>query len=235
MNYGSPYSWQAWGHLLDSVRTGESAFKLTHGVPLFEYLSQHPEDAERFHSFMAEIPDLRAAAASYDYSGAQAVVDVGGGEAATLIAILKNNPEVRGILFDLPDVVSKAENRLKAEGLLDRCEVKGGDFFQTIPEGGDVYVLSNILHDWEDEEAITILRNCRHAMIDSGRLLVVEGIVPEGNEPSNATMLDLQMLTTVGGLQRTEREFRDLFSRTGFQLVQVLPAGTLNIIEARPL
>jgi hypothetical protein len=226
---GAPWLWQAWSHLLEGVQTGQTAFDLAHGMSFFAYLAQHPDAAAVFNQYMAEAPLHRhtVIAAAADFSGMRCVIDVGGGHGASLIAILHANPALRGVLFDQPQVVA---------GVAERCDTVGGDFFAAVPAGGDVYLLSAILHNWDDEHALQILQNCRRVMAGHGKLLVAERIVPEGNMPSQAKLVDVNMLVQLGGQQRTEAEFRALFTRAGFQLTHVVLAPSdLGVIERVPV
>jgi hypothetical protein len=236
--WGSPWIWHAWGQLLEGVRTGQTAFDLVHGVPLFTYLEQHPEAAAAFNQYMGERGDNRhtALAAAYDFSGMHLVVDVGGGHGAALSAILQANPTLRGLLFDLPQVAAGAKDHLVTAGVADRCDTVGGDFFAGVPAGGDAYLLQAVLHDWNDAQVLQILRNCRHVMADHGKLLVVEPVLPAGNEPSLAKLADVIMFTLTGGQQRTEIEFRALYTRAGFQLTNVVPIRSGGcILEGVPV
>jgi hypothetical protein len=235
---GSPWLWQAWSHLLEGVQTGQTAFDLAHGMSFFAYLAQHPDAAAVFNQYMAEAPLHRHAviATAADFSGMRRVVDVGGGHGASLSAILHAHPALRGVLFDQPQVVAGAHDHLLAAGVADRCDIVGGDFFAAVPAGGDAYLLSAILHNWDDDRALQILQNCRRAMAGHGKLLVAERIVPEGNAPSQAKLVDVNMLVQHGGQQRTEAEFRALFARAGFQLTHVVLAPSdLGVIEGVPV
>ena len=227
-------SWKAWGNLLESVRTGETAFTLANGAEVFPYYAEHKESFEPFNEAMTNLSEavIKAVVPAYDFSSIRKLVDVGGGHGALLSAILKANPSTRGVLFDLPTVVEGAKERLAAEGVSDRAEVLGGDFFDSVPTGGDAYVMKLIIHDWDEERARLILKNCHSAMVDGGRLLLVETVVPEGNEPSFAKMMDLQMLVMTGGRERTEAEYRDLFAAGGFKLTRVIPTESpMSIVE----
>jgi predicted O-methyltransferase YrrM len=235
---GSPWLGQAWSHLLEGVQTGQTAFDLAHGMSFFAYLAQHPHAAAVFNQYMAEAPLHRHAviAAAADFSGMRRVVDVGGGHGASLTAILRANPALRGVLFDQPQVVAGARDPLLAAGVADRCDIVAGDFLTAVPAGGDVYLLSAILHNWDDDRALQILQNCRRAMAEHGKLLVAERIVPEGNGPSQAKLVDIHMLVQLGGQQRTEAEFRTLFTRAGFHLTRVVLAPSdLGVIEGVPV
>ena len=172
---------------------------------------------------------------AYDFSGIGVLADIGGGNGSTLVGVLGRYPEMRGILFDLPGVVERARAEIEAAGLADRCEVVGGSFFEAVPGGADAYLLRHIIHDWDDEKAAAILRNVRRAMGEGARLLVVEGVIPPGNEPSFGKLLDLTMLVIPGGLERTEEEYRRLYEAAGFRLTRIVPtAAEVSVIEGEP-
>ena len=234
--WGSAWNWNAWGRLLEAVMNGKTAFDLTHGAPLFEYLEGHPSDAAVFNQYMAQMPSREPSQImrAYDFTQKRRLIDVGGGHGAFLIAALEANPQLRGGLFDLPKVVSRAKAAFEAAGVTDRCEIIEGDFFEHVPAGGDVYLVSNILHDWDDERCVRILRNCRAAMGDSSALLVGEATLPEGNEPSPAWMVDVIMMALTGGQQRTVREFASLFDAAGLKLSRVISIAGNALIEALP-
>jgi hypothetical protein len=235
---GQPSFWASWGHLLHSVRTGEPAFPQLHGTNVWEHLAAHPEEGEIFDAAMTghSAPVAEAVAQSYDFSGIGVLVDVGGGEGGLLAAILAANPALRGVLFDLPHVVVTAGALLKRAGVADRCEVVGGSFFETVPEGADAYLLKSIIHDWDDAAAIEILRTCRAAMANTGRLLVVERVIQPGNEPDRAKFSDLNMLVMLGGRERTADDFERLYTEAGFRVTSIVPTGSppYNIIEGVP-
>ncbi len=224
----------AWTNLIDAVSTGDAAFDLVHGQQLFDYLREHPHDAAVFDQGMSDVSRQLTAAILdvYDFGRFQAVVDVGGGNGALLAAILARNPGARGILYDLPDVAARAGVLLAAAGVADRCDVVEGDFFESVPAGGDAYLLTRIIHDWDDEAALRILDNCRAAMAGDARLLLGEAVLPEGSEPSPARLVDIEMLV-IGGQERTEAEYRHLFEHVGLRLTRVVPsAGPYDVIEA---
>jgi hypothetical protein len=227
--------YRAWGNLLHSVRTGNPAFELQFGMGPFAYFAQNPEADQVFNEAMigwtSQVAD--AVATTYDFSPFRTIVDVGGGYGTLLAAILPQQPAARGILFDLPHVVARAEELLAAAGLADRCACLGGDFFAAVPEGGDAYILAQILHDWDDERCVAILERCRQAMPPHAKLLVVELVLPPGEEPFFGKWLDLHMMVITGGCERTAAEYDALFRRAGLALAGVIPtpAGP-SIVEA---
>lgn len=235
---GRPYYWQAWAHLLHSVRTGENAFRHVHGADVWEYRAQHPEEGTIFDRAMTGLSRGVAGAvvSAYDFSRFGRVVDVGGGQGALLVAILAAHPGMRGVLFDQPHVVTRAEQVLREAGVGDRCEVVDGSFFKAVPGGGDAYLLKAILHDWDDAASSAILEACRRAMRPEARLLVLERVIAPPNESPDAKFSDLNMLVAPGGQERTSDEFAALFAATGFRLAAVVPTGTrLSVIEGAPI
>jgi hypothetical protein len=229
---GIDWHWQVWGGLPYSVRQAQPAFNHLFGQPVFEYLPQHPEKAQVFNDAMTSFSKSASEAIvnAYDFSGIKQLVDVGGGHGYLLAAILERNPQMNGVLFDAPPVVAGAQDVIKSCGA--RCATAGGDFFASVPEGGDAYIMKHIIHDWEDERALTILRNCHRAMTEHGRLLVVEMVIPEGNAPSPGKLLDLEMLLFLHSFERTAEEYRSLFERAGFKLTRIVPTQSpYSIIE----
>ena len=230
--------WQSWGELLRTVTTGEPAFRRIYGTDVWKYRALHPELNARFNAFMSDATTLftPSIVAAYDFTGIGTLVDVGGGEGPLISAILAANPQLKGILCDAPHVVSAARPHLEAAGVIDRCELRPCDFFSSVPEGGDAYILKSILHDWDDDLSAAILTTCRRAMPEHGRLLLVENVITPGNSPHPAKLVDLQMLVELGGRERTEAEFRDLLAGAGFRLTRVLPTEVqFSIIEAIPV
>lgn len=228
----------AWGSLMESVKTGEIAFDHFFGMDIWKYFQQNAEDAAVFNDSMSGMTAAANAAimSLYDFSGFDKVVDVGGGHGALITSILKQNPKLKGVLFDAPEVIEGARSRIEAAGLADRCETLGGDFFKSVPAGGGAYVMKWIIHDWDDEKAITILRNCRNQMPSSGRLILVDCVVPEGDEPHFSKFIDLNMLVMTGGKERTEKEFEVLLAAAGFRLLRVIPTDLpTSIVEAAVL
>lgn len=235
---GRPNYWQAWGSLLHSVTTGESAFRHVHGVTAWEYRSQNPEEGRAFDTAMAGLSRQvsKAIAAAYDFGVFGSVVDVGGGRGTILAAILDVYPSLHGILFDQPHVVADAGPVLRAAGVANRCDITGGNFFETVPGGGDAYILKAILHDWNDAEAAQILQVCRAAIPAAGKLLLVEQVIAAPNEGLIGKMSDLNMLVAPNGRERTADEFAELLAPAGFRLTSVIPtASALSIIEGVPV
>ncbi len=238
MLIGQQSFWRSWGHLLHSVRTGESAFHKVYGMAPFEYWANHPEEDAVFKAAMTSLSSgvVDAVVRSYDFSGIGVLLDVGGGEGALLAAILAANPSLRGILFDQPHVVGTAGALLERAGVANRCEVVGGSFFEAVPAGADAYLLKSVIHDWDDEAAIEILRACRAAMDHSGKLLVVERVIRPGNDPDPAKFSDLNMLVIPGGQERTADNFEVLYAEAGFKLTKIIRTGSVyNIVEGAPV
>jgi len=237
MYMGRPYVWSPWAYLGDSVRTGEPVFPALHGTSAWDYRAAHPEEGAIFDAAMTGLSAAAAAAVvrSYDFSRIRVLVDVGGGQGELLAAILAANPAVRGILFDQPHVVAGAGSVLERAGVADRCEVVGGSFFEAVPGGADAYLLKSVVHDWDDARAVEILRGCREAMSETGRLLLVEGVIQPGNEPDRMKLVDLHMLVMLGGQERTAEDFQRLYAEAGFRLTGIIPTGSpSNIVEGVP-
>jgi precorrin-6B methylase 2 len=176
-----------------------------------------------------------AVVAAYDFTQFGTLVDVGGGSGSLLMAILRANPALRGILFDVPHVVEEAQRRITAAGLAERCRVEAGDFFQVVPPAGDAYLLKWIIHDWDDEQSVRVLKNCHRAMAKSGKLLLVEAVIPRGNVSAFPKFMDLTMLVIAGGHERTEAEYHALLAAAGFRLTSITPTQSeMSVIEAVP-
>ena len=226
----------AWGQLLHSTRTGEPGFDRHYGMPFFRFMSLHPDRHAIYDAAMTGVhgvetePMLEA----YDFSSCSTVADIGGGNGSTLAAILKRHPALQGILFDLPSVANRAQPLLASAGVSTRCRIVGGNFFDSVPAGADVYVLRHVIHDWQDRDAISILRNCRKVMLPHARLLVVEMVLPPGNAPAFGKWLDLMMLL-VAGRERTQHEYRRLFTAAGLELHRVVPTtAEVTLLEGIP-
>jgi len=229
---------QAWGDLLHSVETGAPAFGRVFGMEPFEYMAAHPDEAANFDAAMADFTRhiVIAVTAAYDFSLFRRIVDVGGGNGALLAGILAANPTLRGVVFDLPDVATRATEQIRELGLAGRCESVGGDFFEEVPGGGDAYLLKHVIHDWNDDRATAILRTCRRAMAAEAKLLIVEGVYParidQSDESRGAAANDVNMLVCTGGRQRSEAEFRSLYEAAGFRLTRIVPTQTpVKVIE----
>lgn len=232
--FNSDWHDKAWENLLYSVRTGEVAFDKAHGMPIFDWFRKHPRAAEIYHEANAikAMTSHRAIIDAYDFSGINTLTDVGGGHGALMAEILGANPEMKGVIAELPSVVQDAKEFIHTKGLHTRCEVIECDFFKGIPAGSDAYLMSHILHDWNDEKCQRILENCHAAMKPGSTLLIVESIIPPGNEFSVAKLLDLEVFVMGGGRERTEEEFRDLFESSGFTLSRVVPTQeSISVIE----
>lgn len=240
--WGSETFWQTWGDLEHCIRTGESATSHLLGTPdPFAYYAQHPElNAVMNAGFAAAARQFsRAVVAAYDFSGNDTIVDVGGGLGQLLATILRAHSGVRGILFDQPHVVAQAGPLLEREGVAHRCAVVAGDMFAEVPSGGDTYVLSRVILDWDDSKALTILSNCRRAMRLDSTLLLVANVLPPQIERSargeEQMLTDLNMLVRTGGYERTEQQYRQLFERAGFALAGITPTSTVfSVVAARP-
>ena len=230
--------YRAWGNLLYSLRTGNNAFEQEYEMPVFDYYSQNRESGGIFNRAMKNISQVinPAIVGGYDFSSITKLVDVGGGNGSLIAGILKANPNLQGILFDQKSAIASAKSILKAEVNSNRCEMIAGDFFESIPSGADAYLFKYVLHNWNDEQAIAILRNCYSAMSENGKLLVVEQVIPPGNEPFSGKLIDLHMLVTLGGCERTEAEYRSLFKAASFQLTKIVSTrSNVSIIEGIPM
>ena len=230
--------YQAWGSLTESIQSGGPGFNNVFGSPLFQYLKSNPTASQTFNQAMDDFTSQVALAATlaYDFSGIQTLADIGGGHGVLLGKILKSNPSMLGILFDSSHVIEGAMRHIESEGLGGRCETVAGSFFESVPLGADAYVLKNVLHDWDDEHAVIILKNCHRAMRKGSRLLVLEVVLPVLEDRSFGGLLDLNMLVMSGGRERTREEYYKLFDESGFRLTHVIPTMALvSILEALPL
>jgi hypothetical protein len=227
--------WQAWGKLHESVRSGQTMVSQLFGMPIYEYYAAHPEDRAAFSRAMGNFSVLAAQGIvqQYDFAHARHIVDVGGAHGDLVLAILRANPHARGTVFDLPPVAEAARQAITAQSDHGRCAVLGGDFFQAVPPGGDIYLLKGILIDWKDAEALRILHNCRTAITPDGKLLVIEPVLPDDNHPSPAQLFDLNMLVMIGGQARTAGEYGSLLAQAGFRLNRTIPTGSpSHVLEA---
>jgi hypothetical protein len=235
LSMAGPWVWSTFGELLHSVKTGKPAFEKVHGANVFDWFGKHPEEAGLFNDAMIGIHggEHEAVAEAYDFGGIGTLVDVGGGTGNLLSQVLKRRPGVKGILQDLPAVANAARERLK--GLADRCRVVDGSFFESVVAGGDAYMMSHVIHDWDEPRCKKILDNCRAVVPRTGRLLLVEMVIPAGNDFHPSKMLDVVMLAAPGGRERTEKEYAELLSASGFRLTRVVPtASPASVVEAVP-
>ncbi|MGH7770163.1 MAG: methyltransferase [Candidatus Binatia bacterium] len=232
---GHDMTWRPWGHLADSVKSGKAAFDRVFGKAVFEHVAADPEAAATMNEGMTSISLIETSAVvdAYDFSAIGKLVDVGGGHGTLLAAILKANHEMRGVLFEMPHALEGAQKLLTEQGVRSRCEIVGGDFFAAVPPGGDAYILKHIIHDWDDERSIRILRKCHGAMRRGGKLLLAEVVIGAGAKSLFASLLDLEMLVlTPGGRERTREEFEKLYQTAGFKLTGITGTGThISIVE----
>jgi len=229
-----PWHTLAWGNMMHSARTGETAWKATYGEEVFDWLANHPAESEIFNAAMTDMSGFAgpAVAEAYDFSSIDTLADIAGGHGFLLSQILKANPNVKGILFDLEHVIAGAGDMLERHGVADRVQTASGDFFKEVPPA-DAYIMKHIIHDWDDERSIQIMRSIHKAMVGEGKLLLAEMVVPDGNEPHPSKVLDLEMLTLPGGLERTADEYAKLFEQAGFKLNQIVPTrSAFCVIEA---
>jgi hypothetical protein len=232
-----PFHYKIAADLMHSVKTGQPTVEHVTGKPAFEYFSSDAVEFDRFHramttmSAMAIYPAIEA----YDFSPYRTVVDVGGGHGFALCTILQKYPDTHGVLFDMHDITPGGEERIKQNNLDHRCSTAAGDFFQSVPAGGDLYFMKHIIHDWEDSKAVAILQNCRKALQGkpNGKVVLLEFVVPGGNEPHMSKIIDIEMLFFPGGKERTEGEFRELFAKAGLRMTRVVPTKSpFCVIEA---
>lgn len=228
-----PY--KAWGAVMHTLETGQPALKHALGMKLFEYLAQDLESRQVFDEAMAglSMQVSRAVVQAYDFSGIKKIVDVGGGQGTLVASILEAHDELKAILFDLPAAVENARKQTGLAGRASRCEIVAGNFFEQVPPGADCYLLASVIHDWDDEHSLRILKQCRRAMDQSGKLLLVECVVADSSDQPFAGLLDLQMLVVTGGRERTEKQFEELLAAAQFRLTRVMQTEVPEcIIEA---
>jgi O-methyltransferase domain/Dimerisation domain len=229
--------WRGWEHVLHSIATGKTGMERAFGTTVFEYLAREPEEASYFNDAMIGFhgAEPEAVAAAYDFGRCETIVDVGGGTGNLLATILDRHPHARGVLADRPHVLSEAAPLIESRGLADRIALEPIDFFTSVPDRGDVYLLSHVIHDWTEDECLTILRNCRAALKPVSRLLIIEMVLPPGNTPHPGKMLDLAMLLMPGGEERTADEYAALLNKAGFEMTRVVPtASPVSVVEAVP-
>lgn len=231
--------WQygAWGELLHCVTTGGSAFEKLFGQPMFDFLSTDPDRGALFDAAMTAIHGRETSLLldAFDFGSIERVIDIGGGNGSLLAEILRRHPGVKGTLFDLPPVIERAQSNAALHDVRERIEFASGSFFESIPSGGDIYVMRHIIHDWNDEQSTTILKHCRAAMSPTARLLIAEFVIPPGNGPFVGKWFDLAMLVGPGGQERTAAEYELLLSQAGLRMSRIIPtAGEISFVEAVP-
>lgn len=230
--WGEDWHWEVWGKTLYSVKTGKSAWAQIHGEEVFDYFAKNQEAARIFDRAMSSFSSVatKAVVEAYDFSGIGKLVDIAGGHGRLLNGVLEANPSMRGVLFDLEHVIESARQTATVS---DRCEYATGDFFASVPAGGDAYMMKHIIHDWDDERAITILKNIKDAMNPGGRVLVVESVIADGNNQDFGKLLDIEMLVSPGGKERTAAEYEELFRQAGLRLTRIVPTKSpYSVIEA---
>lgn len=231
----APGHWLPWGLLAESVRTGQPMARQALGMEIFEWYAKNPDEAGYFSAAMGNLSALAAGelVRVYDFSAVRTVADIGGAHGVMVSAVLQANPAARGILFDLPHVIDTAGDVIATAGLSERCELVSGDFFEAVPSGADLHILKQIVHDWNDEQATRLLRNCHQALAPGGKLLLVEMVIPPDNRPSPAQAMDLNMLVVLGGQERTGEQFTGLCDAAGFRLERIIATHSpFSVIEA---
>ena len=226
MIHGTEWHARGWAKLDYCVKTGKQAIEEVYGVPIFQFFKQHPEESQLFNQAMSDLSmlDGPAVADAYSFSGIHSLVDVGGGHGLLLATILARNPHLKGTLYEVPHVLEGARNG-PLKPVMDRCTLASGDMFSSVPAGADAYIMKHIIHDWPDDVCIKILKACRKAVNPGGKLLVVDNVILPGNDFAPGKFLDIQMLIFPGGCERTEKQFRELFAASGWQLSRVIPTA----------
>ncbi|MDX1884929.1 methyltransferase [Mycolicibacterium sp. 120270] len=233
--WGDPLHWEHWGQLSQSVRSGRCAIEELRGKPTFEWFEDVPELAAVFNDGMTSISKMETpvVVSAYDFSGFHTIVDVGGGHGLLLAEILRQAKTSKGILFDADSVIEGAPSVLEPAGVADRCTTVAGSFFESVPAGGDAYLLKHIIHDWDDEKSVQILRNVRTAMNPNAKVLIIEAVVPDDDREHISKLLDLEMLVAATGRERTEAEYAELLRQAGFRFTRTVPTvGPASIVEA---
>lgn len=232
---GRPYVWNTWSRLFESIHTGQNTFTAVHGMSIWQWREEHAEDRQAFDAAMVGITRavIDSVVAAYDFSRFGTVVDIGGGHGALLGAVLATYPSVRGVLFDQPTALRGAQELMAEVGVAERCELVGGDFFESVPSGVDAYVLKSVIHDWEDEESIAILRTCRQAAAPGASLLLVEQLLDRATNPLGVALADINMFVLPGGRERTSDEYGALLAAAGWSLTRIVPTTTdFSVVEA---
>lgn len=235
---GQRGQWGSWGNLLQSIKSGESALAFTYGTDAWTYRMQHPAEQAVFDSAMTgnSRTEAQAVLEAYDFCRFGCMVDIGGGQGLLLKTILLACPGSRGILFDQPQVIASADQALRSPELGERCQLVAGNFLDSVPAGGDLYLMKVILHDWDDRTSIEILRTCRRAMSVTATLLVIERVIGPPNEMPEGKFSDLNMMVQYAAMERTRQEFDDLLRNGGFRLKEIIPTRSpQSIIIAQPM
>ena len=232
---GEDWHWRVWGRTLYSVRTGKAAWSQVHGQEVFPYLATNPEAAKIFDRAMTSLSNLAITAVveGYDFSGIATLVDVAGGHGRLLTAILDKHMSMHGVLFDQPQVIDGAKDNEHVNALSERLKLVSGDFFESVPAGFDGYIMKHIIHDWDDERALQILRNIRNVMDDNGRVMLVETVITSDGQPDLGKLLDIEMLVSPGGKERTAAEYKELLAKAGLKMTRIVPTKSpYSVIEA---
>lgn len=226
----------AWGNLLYSVKTGNIAFDHVEEMPVWKYYETHPDEGQNFMNAMTGLTGavIMNVVPAYDFSVFNTIVDIGGGNGALLMGVLNAAPHARGIVFDEEYVVNETAKALAGKGYADRCSTQAGSFFEFVPEGADAYLMKLVLHDWNDQQSVQILNNVSKAMTASGKLLIIESVIPGGNTPHPGKFMDINMMVMTGGRERSEKEFADLLAQAQLKLTRVIPTHSpmFSIVEA---
>jgi len=232
---GEDWHWQVWGQTLHSVKTGKPAWSKVHGKDVFPYFEENREASRIFDNAMTSFSQMaiEAVVNAYDFQGIKTLVDIAGGHGRLLTGVLDANPEMNGVLFDQPHVIADARNTVAASNAAERVELVGGDFFASVPSGGDAYMMKHIIHDWDDERAIKILSNVKKAMNADGRVLLVEAVIETGNKQDFGKLMDIEMLVSPGGKERTALEYSEIFAKAGLRLKRIVKTQSpYSVIEA---
>jgi hypothetical protein len=237
MAAGSQFWWRAWGELPQAIETGNTGADIAWGMRVFEYLGRDPEVSSYCNEYMIALHggEHHAIAPAYDFAQFETIVDVGGGTGNLLVAILTQYPQLHGVLFDLPQVIQDASKLIEGQEMTDRVTLEGGSFFERVPGGGDAYLLAHVIHDWPEDQCLTILENCRRAMGPGSKLLIIEMVLPEGDAPHPGKLLDIGILVNNGGEERTAEEYGALLDKAGFRMLRIVPtASPASLVEAIP-
>ncbi|HEY0547156.1 MAG TPA: methyltransferase [Pyrinomonadaceae bacterium] len=232
---GESWHWRVYGEMLYSVKTGKPAWGRVHGAEVFDYFGENREEAEIFNRAMTNLSlmAIPAIVEAYDFSGIETLADIAGGHGLLLAGVLKANPNLKGLLFDMPSVIEGATALLEKEGVAGRVSLERGSFFEAVPAGADAYMMKHIIHDWDDERSLRILKNIHQAIPGCGKVLIVEMVIAPGNDPHFGKVQDMEMLVSPGGIERTESEYAELLRQAGFKLTRVIQTRSpLSIVEA---